>query len=148
MGSDDMLVSDVMNSDVKTIEPGEDVLEAVSRMIKFRVGCLVVIKAGKLMGILTDSDILEKVVAEDKKASGVIVKDVMTKELIMIEHDKDISEAADIMDQHNVKKLPVIKGKTLVGILTAADLAKAQPKLIEKISSLMVFPKSRKNVAG
>ena len=125
-----------------------DVLEAAGRMIKFGIGCLVVTKADRLMGILTDSDILEKVVAEDKKASSVIVKDVMTKELIMIEDDRDISEAADIMDQHNVKKLPVIRGKTLVGILTVADLAKAQPKLIEKISSLMVFPKSRKTVAG
>ena len=143
-----MLVRDVMNSDVKTIEPEDSVLDAAERMIEFRVGCLVIVKKEKLMGIITDSDILEKVVAEDKKPSGVLVKQVMTKKLVMIEDDKDISEAAELMEKSHIKKLPVISEKSLVGILTVADLAKAQPKLIEKISSLMIFPKSRKPVAG
>lgn len=143
-----MLVRDVMNSDVKTIPPDESVLEAAMRMVKFRVGCLVVTKKEKLGGILTDSDILERVVAEDKKASEVIVRDIMTKDLVMIEADKDITDAAELMDKSHVKKLPVVSGKSLVGILTAADLARAHPELVEKISSMMVFPKRRKNIAG
>ena len=67
---------------------------------------------------------------------------------VLIEDDKDITEAAEIMDKSHIKKLPVVSGRSLVGILTASDLASAQPKLIEKISKLMVFPKTRKNVAG
>mgnify|MGYP000492268344 CR=1 FL=1 len=143
-----MLVSEVMTKDVKTINPSETVLEAASRMIEFRVGCLIVVEGDRLAGIVTDSDILEKVVAENKKASDVLVNKIMTKKLIMIEEDKDISEAAELMEKTHIKKLPVISGKKLVGILTAADLASAQPKLIEKISALMLFPKPRKNVAG
>ena len=143
-----MQVKDVMTHDVKTIEPDETILEAAGVMVKFRIGCLIVATKGKLKGIVTDSDILEKVVAEDKRASKVLVRDTMTKKLVMIEYDKDISDAAELMEKSHIKKLPVIKGKSLVGILTAADLAGAQPKLIEKISSLMLFPKSRKNVAG
>ena len=142
-----MLVKDVMNSDVKTIESGDSVLDAAVRMIEFRIGCLVIVKQAKLMGIITDSDILEKV-AEDKKPSGVLVKQVMTRKLVMIDDDSDISEAAELMEKNHIKKLPVISGKNLVGIFTVADLAKAQPRLIEKISSLMVSPKSRKPVAG
>ena len=143
-----MLVSDVMNTDVKTISPDENVLEAAMTMVEFKIGCLVVTRKDMLAGIITDSDIMERVVAEDKRASEVKVREVMTKDLVLIEHDRDISDAADIMDKSNIKKLPVISGKSLVGILTAADLAKAQPALVEKISSLMVFPKKRKNIAG
>jgi CBS domain-containing protein len=143
-----MLVRDVMNSDVKTIEPEESVLDAAGKMVEFSIGCLVIVKQAKLVGIITDSDILEKVVAEDKKPSAVLVSQVMTRELVMIDDDKDISEAAELMEKTHIKKLPVISGKNLVGILTVADLAMAQPKLIEKISSLMIFPKSSKPVAG
>ena len=143
-----MLVKDVMTTDVKTGDPEENIMEAAQRMTEFRVGCLVVVHEGKLEGIVTDSDILEKVVAADKKASEVLIKNIMTKKLIMIGENSDISDAVDIMEKSHIKKLPVISGKILVGILTAADLAQAQPKLVEKISSIMLFPKARKNVAG
>ena len=143
-----MLVKEVMNSDVKTIEPGKTVLEAASRMNEFKIGCLIVISSGKLAGILTERDILERVVAKDKKASKVLVRNAMTTDLVLIKDDKEITEAAEIMEKSHVKKLPVVSGSNLVGILTASDLASAQPKLIEKISKLMVFPKTRKNVAG
>jgi CBS domain-containing protein len=143
-----MLVKEVMNSDVKTIEPGETVLEAAIKMNEFKIGCLVVISNDRLAGILTDRDILERVVAKDKKASSVLVRNAMTTDLVLIEDDKEITEAAEIMEKSQIKKLPVVSGNSLVGILTALDLASAQPKLIEKISKLMIFPKTRKNVAG
>ncbi len=143
-----MLVSEVMTSDVKTVGPTDTVLDAVSEMVEFNVGCVVVVKGTRLEGIVTDSDVLAKVVSEDKKASAVKVSDMMSSDVVMIEHNKDIDEAVELMREHNVKKLPVTKGSSLVGILTSADLAQAQPKLLEKISSLMVFPKQRKNVAG
>jgi CBS domain-containing protein len=143
-----MLVRDVMNKIVKTAEPEESILEATKRMNEFSIGCLIVVKKGKLVGIITERDILEKLVAENKLASKVKVKQVMTKNPIIIEDDKDISEAVDVMAKHQIKKLPVISGQKLVGILTTDDLAKVQPKLIKQISSLLVFPKRGKAVAG
>jgi CBS domain-containing protein len=143
-----MLVKEVMNRDVKTIGPGDTVLDAAQGMKEFGVGCLVVIKETKLVGILTDSDILGKVVAEDRLASKVSVRDVMSKDLVLIEEDRDISDAADLMESSKVKKLPVVSGNRLVGILTVSDLAMAQPKLIKQVSALMVLPKSSKNMAG
>lgn len=143
-----MIVEEVMTKDVKTIRPGESVLKAAKKMTEFHIGCLVVSTKDKLEGIITDSDILERVVAEDMKASGVKVREVMTKDPVMIEHDKDISEAAELMSNKGIKKLPVVSGKTLVGILTAVDLAKVHPELIKQISSLMIFPKKGKSVAG
>ena len=143
-----MLVKDVMNTDVKTIGPGESVLDASKVMNEFKIGCLVVISGNKMKGIITERDILERVVAEDRKASTVLVRDAMTTDLVLIEQDRDIAEAADMMSKSHVKKLPVVSGHSLVGMLSASDLASAQPKLIEKISKLMVFPKTGKNVAG
>ncbi len=144
-----MLVKEVMNSDVKTIEPDESILEAARKMNEFGIGCLIVARnETRLAGILTDSDILGKVVAKDKRASRVNVRQVMTRKLVLIDENEDISKAAELMKKHNIKKLPVISRKTLVGILTVSDLAQAQPKLIKQVSRLMVFPKDTKSMAG
>ena len=143
-----MLVKDVMTRDVKTIKPGQTVLAAAEKMKEFRIGCLIVEKNEKLLGILTDSDILDKVTAEDRLASKIKVKDVMTNELVLIEHDATIEQAAELMEERKIKKLPVIKGRKLIGIVTVADMAQAQPKLLKQVSALMVFPKTGKAVAG
>jgi CBS domain-containing protein len=143
-----MLVKDVMNREVKTIEPGESMLEAAKMMNEFRTGCLVVVRDTRLVGIVTERDIMEKVVAEDRRASEFKVSQVMTRDPVMIEDDKDISEAVEVMSKSHVKKLPVISDHKLVGILTAADLARVQPELIKQISALMVFPKKGRPVAG
>ena len=143
-----MLVKDVMNTDVEIIEPGESVLKAARAMRDMRMGCLIVIDGDNLAGIVTDSDIIGKVAAEDKKASSLKIKQIMSKKLVVIEEDRDITEAADMMEKAKVKKLPVVSGSSLVGILTVSDLAKAQPTLIKQISSLMVMPKKTKTLAG
>jgi CBS domain-containing protein len=143
-----MLVREVMNRDVKTIEPGKSILEAAGIMNEFRIGCLVVARETRLVGILTERDILEKVVGEDKKASRVKVSQAMTRDPIMIEDDKDISEAVEIMNRSHIKKLPVVSGQSLVGILTTTDLARVQPELVRQISSIMAFPKKGRPVAG
>jgi CBS domain-containing protein len=143
-----MLVKDVMNRDVKTIGPGETVLEAAKRMNEFRVGCLVVVRETRLVGIVTERDILEEVVAEDRRASQVKVSQAMTRNPVMIDEGKDILEALDAMNKSRIKKLPVVSGQKLVGILTATDLAMVQPELIKQISAIMAFPKKGRPVAG
>lgn len=143
-----MLVKDVMNRDVKTTEPGETILEAAKRMNEFRIGCLVVVRKTKLVGIVTERDILEKVVAEDRMASQIRVSQAMTRDPVMIDEGKDISEAVDIMNKSHIKKLPVVSGQRLVGILTVTDLAMVQPELIKQISAIMAFPKKGRPVAG
>ena len=143
-----MLVKDVMNRDVKTIEPGETILEAAKRMNEFRIGCLVVVRKTELVGIVTERDILEKVVAEDKRASRVRVSQAMTRDPVMIGEGKDILEAVDAMNKSHIKKLPVVSGQRLVGILTVTDLAMVQPELIKQISAIMAFPKKGRPVAG
>lgn len=142
-----MIVQDVMVKDVKTIGGESSVQEAAEDMRKYKIGSLVVVKSSKLVGILTDRDLLDKIVAEAIDSSTIKVKDVMTKNVVMVTPDKDIGEAAELMMEKKIKKLPVVNGHQLVGIVTATDLCTAEPKIIEQIGSLMLLPK-KKAVAG
>ena len=142
-----MLVEEVMHTDVKTIGKESTVQEAAEEMKKFRIGSLIVVKNSKLLGIITERDILDKVVAEGESASETKIKDIMTKEVIMISPDRDAGEAAEIMSEKKIKKLPVIKGDKLIGIVTASDLCAAEPKMMEQLAALMLMPK-KKAVAG
>jgi CBS domain-containing protein len=143
-----VIVKEVMNTEVKTIGPKKSILTASKKMVENHIGCLVVSTNDKLVGILTDSDIIRKVVSENKLASKVSVEQVMTKDLIMVEDDKDVSEAAELMTKHGIKKLPVISGRKLVGIITAVDITRVHPELVKQVSKLLVFPKKGRTVAG
>lgn len=143
-----MYVKDIMNKDVKTITGDSTVMEAAEEMKKYRIGSLVVVKNSKLTGILTERDIMDKVVAEAADSSKLKVKDIMTTEVAMIDPEKDIGEAAQVMSERVIKKLPVIKGNKLVGIVTATDLCMAEPKMLEQIGALFLMPKEKKTIAG
>ena len=117
-----MIVKDVMNTDVKTTDDDSSVQEAAKEMKKFRIGSLVVVDGTKMIGIVTERDIMDKVVSEASDPSKIKVKEVMTDEVIMVDPEKDLGEAAELMVDKKIKKLPVIKGNQLVGIVTAWDL--------------------------
>lgn len=143
-----MLVRDIMNRDVKTIEPGESVQSAAAKMSRHSIGSLIVIKNGSLQGIITERDILSKVVAKSLDAASTKVSDVMTKSVVMISPDRDIEDAAEVMIEKGIKKLPVIKGDKLIGIVTSMDIVVAQPKLMEQMAVLFLMSKGKKAVAG
>lgn len=142
-----MIVKDVMNTDVKTTDDDSSVQEAAKEMKKFRIGSLVVVDGTKMIGIVTERDIMDKVVSEASDPSKIKVKEVMTDEVIMVDPEKDLGEAAELMVDKKIKKLPVIKGNQLVGIVTAWDLCAAEPKLMEQIGELTLIQK-KKAIAG
>ncbi len=143
-----MLVKDIMITDVKTIEPEATIQDAAKDMVRFKIGSLIVVKNEKLSGIMTDRDRIGKVVAEGKLPSGVKVKEIMTKDVIVITPDADIEEAVEAMIENNIKKLPVVSKGALVGIVTAVDLMASQPKLLEQIEKLIILTKRERPVAG
>jgi CBS domain-containing protein len=143
-----MQVKDVMNRDVKTIEPSESVQEAAAKMSRFSIGSLIVIKNGSLQGIVTERDIMSKVVAKALDASKTRVSSVMTKSVVMVAPDREVEEAAEVMIEKGIKKLPVISGDKLVGILTSMDIVIAQPKMTEQMASLFLTARQKKAVAG
>lgn len=143
-----MLVKDVMVTDVKTIEQESTVQEAAKEMVKNRVGSLIVVKETRLVGIVTEDDILKKVVAENKNPSKVRVKEIMTRKVIMIDPNEDLDYALEIMKSKKIKKLPVVAGNKLIGIVTTTDICMAEPMAIKKLSELLLIPQDRKIIAG
>jgi CBS domain-containing protein len=141
-------VKDIMNTDVKTIKPDESVQRAAEIMKEFRIGSLIVIAGTKLVGIATERDILNGVVAEDKLPSEVKVEDIMTREVIMVSPEMDIEEAVDLMMEKKIKKLPVVFNEKLIGIVTVTDIITAEPKMLKQLGTLMLFAKAKKPVAG
>jgi CBS domain-containing protein len=143
-----MLVRDIMNKDVKTIEPSDTVQDAAAKMSRFSIGSLIVIKNGSLQGIVTERDIMTKIVSKSIDSSKVAVSKIMTKSVVMISPERDIEDAAEVMIEKGIKKLPVIKDDTLVGIVTSMDIVIAQPKMMDQMAGLFLTARQKKAVAG
>lgn len=132
-----LLVRDVMTRGVKTIRPEDTVLEAVSKMNKFHIGSVVVTNNGRPIGIITERDILAKVVEPCMDPASVRVKDVMSKPVITIEPNAALEEAARIMARAKIKKLPVVEGGRLLGIITTTDIVRANPTQVGILEELL-----------
>jgi len=118
-------------------------------MNKFEIGCLIGVRRGKAMGILTERDVLKRVVAEGKDASKIRVKDVMTSPLVVAEPSMDLAEAVKLMFQMKIKKLPVVDEKRLVGLVSLTDIARFQPQMItilKQLAARQETPKSMQKV--
>jgi len=142
-------VRDVMVTDVVTVEPDVNVRRAVRAMNDFEIGCLVVVEAGRVVGILTERDVLKRVVDEGRKPEETSVREVMSKPPITISPDADLETAIELMFKHKIKKLPVVENGKLVGLVTFTDLVRAQPALIQAVKRFMEIyevPKSLSKV--
>lgn len=132
-------VEDVMVEKVVTIEAGKSAREAVELMNKHEIGCLVVAIKGKPVGIVTERDFLKRILAKSKNPEKVKIREIMSAPLMTVEPDVDVEDATKYMFRMNIKKLPIIKGQKLVGLVTFTDLVRFQPqivKILKKISEL------------
>jgi len=142
-------VEDVMVKEVITIDENSTIKEAAEVMNKFEIGCLIAVRKGKAMGILTERDVLKRVVADARDTTKTNVKKVMTSPLVVVEPGTDLEEAVKLMFQMKIKKLPVVDGKRLVGLISLTDIARFQPQMIKILKQLAIkqaAPKSMKKV--
>jgi len=142
-------VEDVMVEDVVTVEADATVKKAVSIMNKNEIGCLIVVKHGKAVGIVTERDMLTRVLAESRNPERTRVSEVMSAPLIAAQPEMELEEAARLMFNMKVKKLPVVSNGQLVGLITLTDLARFQPqimKILKKIHALDQAPKRMQKV--
>ncbi len=140
-------VYDAMSTNPKRISPNATVEEAVKRMVKENIGSLIVCEDDEIKGILTERDILQKLVAKHKDPKKVKVRDIMTKRVVTVSPNEDLEKAAKIMAKKGIRRLPVVDRKRVVGMLTVKDVLRLEPLLIEilveklKISSRGYFKK-------
>ena len=138
-------IRDLMVKEVITLQAYASVYQAVKLMNKNKIGCLVIIRNGETAGILTERDLLERVLEKCKNPKETNVFEVMTSHVITGNPEMEISEATRIMFENKVKKLPLVEGNKLVGIVTLTDIARATSvdeetiELVEKLSNLHVL---------
>jgi signal-transduction protein with cAMP-binding, CBS, and nucleotidyltransferase domain len=100
-------------------------------MTDYDIGSLIIKSNSRPEGLVTESDIIAKVVSKDLPASKVTVDELMTRNLIEIDPGRDLYEAARLMAKNNIRRLPVVKNGALVGILTSTDVLLVSPELTE-----------------
>ena len=116
-------VKDIMTEEVVTIGSDKTVFEAAELMSTKGLGCVIVIIKAFPVGIITERDIVRRIVA--KRASlDVKVTEVMTKTLITVDPDTSLKDAARVMSTNKIRRLPVLKNNKLVGIVVASDFVR------------------------
>lgn len=133
---------------VITTKKEATVEDAVKLMNKHEIGCLVVVENGKPVGIITERDLLKRVLPKSEEFRNMKVKEMMSEPLVSIEPKVQIEEAAKLMFQKKIKKLPVVEKGKLLGLVSLTDLLRIQPQLIKlyKIFSSDLAPRRMKKV--
>ena len=132
---------DVMSADCTCVGENDTVLDAAKKLAELNVGSMPICgEDDRLKGMLTDRDIVVKVLAQDRDPSQVTAGELGEGKPVTIGADDSISDAISTMSQHQVRRLPVIDGHDLVGIVSQADLARHAGEeqvgeLVEAISS-------------
>jgi CBS domain-containing protein len=116
-------VKDIMTKDVITIGADKTVFEAAALMSEKSLGCLPILINGYPVGIITERDIVRRIVAKRASLDTKLVE-VMTKSLITVDPDTSIKEAARLMSKNKIRRLPVLKNNQLVGIVVASDFVR------------------------
>ncbi len=129
--SKEVIVKEAMKTNLAIVDPKTSVLDAAKIMKKRKIGNVIVVKNNQPVGILTESDILKKVVADGKKPEKVSVKDVMSTPVIVSDPYITLEKAMNIMGKCNVRRLPVIEKDKLIGIITQTDISLISPILHE-----------------
>jgi CBS domain-containing protein len=137
-----MKIERIMVRNVITVKMDATAHAATKIMNKNRIGCLIVVHNGKIAGILTERDLLERVLEKCRDPRETLVSEIMTSHVIVGRPDMELVEATRLMFENKVKKLPITRGNQLVGLVTLTDIARATSvdhetlELIETLSHM------------
>jgi len=119
-----MKVQEIMSTKVETISPASSLRATARTLSNLNVGALPVVDDGKLVGIITDRDVSVYAIAIGRDPQNTDVQKVMTKDVFTCLENQELSEAAEIMKAHNIRRLAVVnRNNNIVGFLTVDDLA-------------------------
>ncbi len=120
-----MRISRIVKKKIWAVPIDETVLSAVRIMNKKSIGCIIVMKGKTAAGIITERDILRRIVAAKKPAEKTLCKGIMSKPLITIDENEHIEDAIDLMIRKKIKKLVVMRAGNVKGIITATDILRS-----------------------
>ena len=131
-----MLVRDVMTKEPRVVRRDTSVQEVVATMNKFDISSVIVVQEKRPVGIITHKDIISKIVQPRIPPDAVKAIEIMSTPIVTINEDATIEEAAKLLEKKHIKKLAVVRGNELVGIITSTDLVREEPKLTELLEEL------------
>ncbi len=137
-----ILVRHAMTESPQTIGPDMNAGDAAGLMRSEDVGVLPVVEGGRLLGLVTDRDLVLRVLADRKDPMEVKIGDIATTSPVTVTPDTKLSDARDLMEQHKIRRLPVMKGDQLVGILSLGDLSWADASTREVGETLRAVSES------
>jgi CBS domain-containing protein len=132
-----VVVRDVMAKGVKVVRPDTTVKEVVATMNKFNIGSIVVVQGDRPVGIVTERDILRRLVEPCLAPETLTARHVMTSPVVTIGDGASLDEAAKLMAKKKVKKLPVMSGDKLIGIVTLTDIVAKMPTMLSVLEELV-----------
>lgn len=142
-------VEDVMTPEIITVDENVTVKEAANIMDQKEISCLIALRKGRAIGIITERDILKRIIVEARNPEKTKVKKVMSSPLEVITLGTDLEKALRLMIKKKIKKLPVVDNKNILGLVSLTDIAHCQPALIMLLKSFAAAhdtPKSMKQV--
>lgn len=120
-------VQDVLDSKgttrLLTISPAASVLDAVEKMNELKVGALIVMEDGQVLGIFTERDVLRRVIGENRKPSTTAINEVMSRDVVCVEPETDLDEVSTLMKERRIRHVPVcdpVRG--LLGMVSIGDV--------------------------
>jgi CBS domain-containing protein len=122
-----MNIRDVMTPNPRTVSPEDSIQNAARIMRDLDTGVVPVVENGRPVGLVTDRDIVVRAVAEDGQLNRP-VREIVTGGVVTARPDMSTREAAELMSEHQVRRLPVVEGERLVGIVSIGDLAVKEGK--------------------
>jgi CBS domain-containing protein len=126
-------------SAIWSIDPDATVLEALRLMAEKNIGAVLVMREGKIVGILSERDYARKVVLKGKTSVETRVKEIMTDKVLVVHADNNVEDCMALMTSSHVRHLPVLDGDRLAGLLSIGDIVKAviadQKFTIEQLST-------------
>lgn len=131
-----MKIKDIMTQSVATLNVEDTVERAAEVMREYNVGSVPVCEGENVVGIITDRDIAIRSVAEGENARAKIVRDIMSSNPVTGTPDMDIQNASRIMSERQIRRLPIVENKNLVGMVSLGDLA-VEPKCDEQASKAL-----------
>lgn len=126
-----------MTRNVKTVRTDDTVLNAVQKMNKFNIGSVIVMSNNRPVGIITETNIMRRIVEPRMDAGTVWAKDIMSGPLTIIEPNATVEEAAKVMVEKHIKKIPIVEGGKLLGILSTSDIVRASPTQLGILEELL-----------
>ena len=107
---------------VRSATPDTTVFEAIKAMDRFKVGALMVIDKGKLVGIISERDYTRKVVLKDRSSKSTKVSEIMTRKITQVDPEANLEKCMNVMGNNRVRHLPVVEKGKVLGVISSTDL--------------------------